>query len=127
MLDATASESWQHYTIRAPISACRLRHDDLKRLYELIDERRKQEANEILRALIKQANESAEAFEQRELRVRRSLVTIVSIAAPDGEAVTGNASDFFDSATIPEHIQSVLIDTANAPKAAINLTPNNRI
>lgn len=127
MPEAPGTSSWRHYTIGSPILACLLVRDDLKRLFDIIDEKRKEEAQQILTALTKLPTEDDDQFEARKKRVRDALVTLVSITAPDGEMVTGNTRDFFDSVAIPERVQSVVIDTSNAPKAALNFAPTNNV
>lgn len=121
-----STTSWRHYTIRWPISTCSIQQSDLKRLYDTIDEKQREEAKELLAMLSQLPNESIEQFEQRKTNVQKSLVTLVSIAAPDGETVTGNTRDIFESAAVPERIQSILIDTSSGPRS-LNFVPRNRV
>lgn len=125
MSDASSgTASWRHYAIRAPISACLIQQEDLKRLYDIISEKQQEEATKILGLLVKQVSETDAQFEQRKVNVRNVYVTLVTINAPNGEAVTGNTRAVFDSASVPERIVSVLIDTANGPKS-LGITPPN--
>jgi hypothetical protein len=119
-----AKVSWRHYSIRSPISACLIRQADLKRLYEIISEKQDEESAHWLGLLAKQPNETSEQFEQRKINVKIAFVTLVSVAGPNGETVTGNSSDIFDSSMLPERIQTILMNTANGPKA-LNILPNN--
>jgi hypothetical protein len=119
-------EAWRNYTKRVAMSACRLRAGDLKRLYQLINEKQIEAGNSVVAAFWKTEEESREQFEGRCKRAKDAFITTVQITGANAEVVTGHGESFFDSGLLPERIVSIEYDTAFSPKAQLNLIPNDR-
>lgn len=116
-------EAWRNYTTKVPIAAFRMKRDDLKRLYQIINNKQVEYRDKLLGNLFKVPPESDEGFAERKLKVHDAFVTSVSVTGLDGEIVTGNNEAFFESPNVPEQLRSVFISTKSVPQAMINLTP----
>jgi hypothetical protein len=110
-----ATKAWRNFDTTWPIVACRMRRDDLKRLYTLINERQVEYGKIVLAALIQTHDETVEQFQQRRQRVSQAFVTTVSATGTDGEVVTGQGEDFLNSVNIPEQIRTVFYSTETGP------------
>jgi hypothetical protein len=53
------------FTVSMPVRACRLRRDDLRNLYRIIQERQSEHRQTVLTQLVQLPTESAEQFEAR--------------------------------------------------------------
>src|SRR5271165_3917883 len=91
------------FTTTSPIRACRLRRDDLKRLYRII-------------------NDPLEQFQERRVRVANSFTTTVNVTGTNQEVVTGQQESFFDTTNIPDNILTVFYTTMAGP-AEMGLAP----
>jgi hypothetical protein len=67
------------FTTTSPIEACRLRRDDLARLYRIINERQIEYGQTLLNQLAQQPMESPEEFRARRIRVENEFITTVSV------------------------------------------------
>lgn len=117
---------WRNYSVKSPIGACVLNYEDVKRLFDIIEEKQQEQAQIIIAQLAKQQNEDDNQFVERRTRVIRSLVTTISMTGPNGETVMGNTRSLLDSAAVPERIVQIYFDTSTAPTALLKITPNNR-
>jgi hypothetical protein len=124
---STTPGDWRSFATRFPIAACRLTRDDLKVLYRLIDERQTVYREKIVAMQMRQSNETLEVFEERKKRVHGAHVTSVTIAAKNGELLTGNNEQIFDAVTYWPDTKSVFFSTQSVPKAVINRLPDDRI
>jgi hypothetical protein len=120
------NEAWRNYTKRVTISACRLRVEDLKRLYRLINEKQIEAGNGVVAGFWKTETETQEQFEARCTKARDAFITTMQIKGANAEIVTGHGESFFDSGLLPERIISIEYDTTFSPKAQLNFTPNER-
>lgn len=120
------NEAWRNYTKRVAVGACRLRVEDLKRLYRLINEKQVEAGKAVVSGFWKTENETQEQFEARCQQVTNAFITTVQIRGANAEVVTGHGEKFFDSGLLPEQIISIEYDTAFSPKAQLNFTPNDR-
>ena len=120
------NEAWRNYTKGVAISACKLRAGDLKRLYQLINEKHIEAGNSVVASCWKTEEESQEQFESRCQRTKDAFITTVQIKGANAEVVTGHGENFFDSGLLPERIISIEYDTAFSPKALLKFTPNDR-
>jgi len=124
--NANPPEPWRNYTKRVSMAACKLRTNDLKRLYRIINEKQMEVRNNVTSSLSQTANETLEQFQRRRDQTNNAFVTTVQIKGLNDEVVTGQGESFFDSALLPERIVSIEYDTAFSPKTQLNFTPNNR-
>jgi hypothetical protein len=122
-----APEEWRNFTTRFPITACRLKHDGLKRLYRIIDERQKEYRDKIGATLVQSPEESDERFLQRKTTVSSAFVVSVTIAAENGEHLTGNKEEIFDDINFPAKVRSVFYSTQSVPSAVLQHLPQDRI
>jgi hypothetical protein len=135
MADATPSnlvafnpnETWRGFTKRASIETCRLRGDDFKRLYRIINDKQIEYGERIVRGLFKREDETPEQFQLRYVTVKNAFITTVSITGMNGDVISGHGESFFDSPLIPERIKSILYDTSFSPNAQLNHTPTDRV
>jgi hypothetical protein len=105
------------FTTTSPIKACRLRRDDLVRLYRIINERQMEYGQIVLNQLAQQPAESPEQFQERRARVANAFVTTVNITGSNNEVVTGSGESFLASENIPENILTVYYTTTAGPNA----------
>jgi hypothetical protein len=116
-------EAWRNYSTNVPIAAFRMKRGDLKRLYQIINDKQVEYRYSLLGNLSKVPSESDEDFATRKKEVHDAFVTAASVTGINGESVHGNSEAFFDSPNIPEHIQSILISTKSVPQAVLNIIP----
>lgn len=119
MSDQGASEGWRAFRTTAPLKACRLPRDDLRRLYEIINERQVEYGKTVLAQLTCQPNESDEQFRERRARVERAFLTTVTVTGVNGEMVTGLGEEFLASANVPDRILTAFYSTATGPTVAL--------
>jgi hypothetical protein len=106
------------FTITAPIKACRLRRDDLVRLYTIINDRQVEYGQMLVnQVLAQQPTESREQFQERRARVQNAFVTTVNITGANNEIVTGSGETFLASRNIPDNILTVFYTTLAGPNA----------
>jgi hypothetical protein len=106
------------FTTTAPIKACRLRRDDLARLYRAINDRQIEYGQIfITQILAPQPQESPEQFQERQARVANAFVTTVSVTGSNNEVVIGSGEHFLASRNIPDNILSVFYSTITGPNA----------
>ncbi len=120
------NEAWRNYTKKVIISACRLRTEDLKRLYRIINEKQIEACRTVVSRFWKTEQETQRQFEDRCTVATNAFVTTVQVKGANAETVTGHGESFFDSGLLPEQIISIEYDTAWSPKAQLNFTPNDR-
>jgi len=120
------NEAWRNFTVTSPIRACKLRRDDLKRLYRLINEKQIEHRDRVIPRLSRGEQETAEAFNARVVQVRNAFITTVRITGANGQLVTGHGEAFFDSPLLPERIVSIMYDTSFGPSAILKYTPSDR-
>jgi hypothetical protein len=118
---------WRNFATQFPIAACHLMREDLKVLYRLINERQEVYRDKIVAMQTQQPDETPEGFEGRKKRVHGAYVTSVTIAAKNGELLTGNNEQIFDAITYWPDVKSVFFSTQSVPKAVINILPADRI
>src|SRR3984893_13785254 len=110
------------FTTTAPIKACRLRRDDLARLYRIINDRQIEYGQMfITQVLAQQPTESPEQFQERQARVLNAFVTTVSVTGSNTQIVIGSGENFLASQNIPDNILTVLYSTITGPNA-VNIT-----
>jgi hypothetical protein len=119
MSDHEHPRRWRNFSTTSPITACRLRRGDMKRLYGLINERQVEYGKTVLDQLAQQPNESPEQFNARKTSVARAFVTTVSVTGANGEVVTGDEEKFLDSINIPEKILTVFYSTVTGPSVVL--------
>jgi hypothetical protein len=78
------------FTVTSALTACRLRRDDLARLYRIINERQIESGQAVLNQLAPLPDESPEQFEARRARVTNAFVTTVNLTLANKEIVTGS-------------------------------------
>src|SRR6266849_5094460 len=106
------------FTTTSPIRACRLRRDDLKRLYRIIDDRQIEHRDSILNVFAQQPSETPAQFQERRTRVANSFTTTVNTTGnTSNEVVSGQGEEFSESATIPDSIKAVYYTTVAGPTA----------
>jgi hypothetical protein len=118
---------WRNFHTRVPIKACRLRSDDFKRLYRLIDQRQKEYRDKAVQLLFRQEKETEEEFVQKKKRITDAFVVSVTIAGENGELLTGNREEVFDELNLPSEIKSILYSTQSVPNAVLGHLPSDRI
>jgi hypothetical protein len=116
-------EAWRNYSTKVPIPAFRVKRDELKRLYQIINSKQLEYRNRMLATLVKTTSESDDEFEARKEKVHNAFVTSVTATGPNDETVTGNSDNFFDSSSFPEHLKSIFFSTQTVPQAVLNFTP----
>jgi len=116
-------EAWRNYSTKVPIAAFRIKRDELKRLYQIIHAKQIEYRDKVVATLSRMPSESNDDFEGRKRKVHDAFVTSVTVTGLDDEMVHGNAEDFFDSSTFPEHLRSILISTQSVPQAILNFNP----
>ena len=108
------------FTTTAPIKACRLRRDDLARLYSTINDRQIEAGRMFIdQFLVQQPAESPDQFQERRVRVENSFVTTVNITGANKEVVSGSGEHFLSSGNrnIPDKILTVFYTTIAGPGA----------
>jgi hypothetical protein len=113
------------FSKNVPIAACKLRAQDLKRLYQIINDKQLELGVRMVDLLRLMADETNEQFEQRRIRVRDAYVTAVIINGANGDVVTGHAGDIFDEPIMPDRIVSITYDTTFSPRTNINYVPTD--
>jgi hypothetical protein len=114
------------FTITSPIRACRLRRDDLKRLYRIFNERQIEHRDSFLPVIVQQPNETPEQFQERKARVANSFVVHANITGADNEIISGVGEHFLDSENIPDNILMFYL-TTTAGLNALGLTEQNQM
>jgi hypothetical protein len=110
------------FTTTSSINACRLRREDLLRLYRIINERQVEYGQLVVNFVTKLPEESPEQFHERRTRLASSFVTTVNVTGANGEVVSGSGESFVISDNIPEHILTVFYTTMEGPNT-IGITP----
>jgi hypothetical protein len=106
------------FTTSAPIKACRLRRDDLARLYRIINDRQIEYGQTFVnQVLAQQPSETPDQFHERQARVANSFVTTVNITGSNNEVVRGSGEHFLASENIPDNILTVFYTTIVGPNA----------
>lgn len=114
------------FTTNAPIKSCRLRREDLGRLYKIINDRQIEYGQFFSQSILaKQPNESAEDFAARQARVLNAFVTTVNITGANNEIVSGSGEQFLASGNLPDKLLTVFFTTTAGPNA-LGITPQNR-
>lgn len=116
-------EAWRNYSTRVPIAAIRLKRSDLKRLYQIVNNKQMEYRDRILSGLSAHTSETKEDFSARYNSVHDAFVTSISVTGTNNEMVHGNSEAFLDSPNIPEQLRSVLISTTSVPQAVLHFTP----
>lgn len=112
-------EEWLNFSTTIPIPAFHLRRDDLKKLYNIINQKQLEVRDRMMSAIVQQATEAPEQFEERKKRVYNAFVTSIMFTGVYGERVHGNSQEFLDSHNIPERLTAVFISTSSVPQAII--------
>lgn len=123
---ANPNEGWRNYTKRVAIGACKLRADDLKRLYRRINEKQIEAGDRVVSRFWKTENETQEQFQNRCKQAKEAFITTVQIKGANAEVVTGHGESFFDSGLLPERIISIEYDTGFSPNALLKFMPVDR-
>ena len=106
------------FTTTAPIKACRLRRDDLARLYRIINDRQIAYGQMFVdQVLAQQPTESPEQFQERRSRVANAFVTNVNVTGSNNEIISGSGEHFLASENIPDNILTVFYTTIAGPNA----------
>jgi hypothetical protein len=105
------------FTTTSPIKACRLRRDDLARLYRIINERQVEYGQILLNQLAQQPEESPDQFEERRARVANAFITTVNLTGANNEIVSGSGEHFLASENIPDNILTVFYTTLAGPNS----------
>src|SRR5712691_10841559 len=116
------NETWRGFTKRAPIDTCRLRSDDFKRLYRIINEKQIEYGERIIKGLFQTEEETLEQFQRRYALVKNAFITTVTITGINSDVISGHGENFFDSPLIPEHIKSIFYDTSFSPNTQLQHT-----
>jgi hypothetical protein len=107
------------FTTTAPIKACRLRREDLGRLYRIINDRQIEYGQSFIKdVLAQQPDESPQQFQERQTRVLNAFVTAVHVTGANNEIVSGSGEHFLASENIPDKLLTVFYSTTAAPNAA---------
>jgi hypothetical protein len=107
------------FTTSAPIKACRLRREDLARLYRIINDRQIEYGQMFVTQVLAQLpTESPEQFKERSARVANAFVTTVNVTGSNNEIVSGSGEHFVASENIPDNILTVFYTTIAGPNAA---------
>jgi hypothetical protein len=114
-------EQWRNFSTKVPISAFRLNRGDLKRLYQMINDKQIEYGNRIISTLKKELQETDNDFALRKQKIQDAFITSVSVTGLNGEMLHGNSAAFLESANIPDRLRSVFISTKTIPKAVLNL------
>jgi hypothetical protein len=121
----TPAPSVRTFTTLAPIRACRLRRDDLARIYRIINERQIEYGQFFVSQVLTQhPSETSEQFQERQARVVNAFVTTVNITGFNKEIVSGSGEHFLASENIPENILPVYYTTVAGP-SAVGITGEN--
>ncbi|MGI0134319.1 MAG: hypothetical protein ACREBW_05120 [Candidatus Micrarchaeaceae archaeon] len=120
-------EQWRNFTTRVPITACRLRHDGLKRLYQIVNEKQKEYRDKVVSRLSQMQEETLDKFLERKRLVEEAFVTSVTITGTNGERLTANNEKIFDDINLPTSLKSVFYSTQSVPKAVLKHLPEDRI
>ena len=110
------------FTTTSSINACRLRREDLLRLYRIINERQVEYGQLVVNFVTQLAEETPEQFHERRARLANSFVTTVNVTGTNGEVVSGSGESFIMSDNIPEYILTVFYTTMEGPNT-IGITP----
>jgi hypothetical protein len=111
------STSVRTFTTSAPIKACRLRREDLARLYRIINDRQIEYGQMLLNQLAQQPHETEAQFQERRTRVANAFVTTVNVTGSNNEIVSGSGEHFLASENIPDRIVTVFYTTLAGPNA----------
>jgi hypothetical protein len=103
------------FTVSMPVRACRLRRDDLRNLYRIIQERQSEHRQTVLTQLVQLPTESAEQFEARRAKVANAFVTTVNITLANKEVITDSSEHFLASENLPDNIVTVYFTTIAGP------------
>jgi hypothetical protein len=123
----TTPAEWRNFGTRFPIAACRMKPEDMKALYRLIDDRQVLYRDKIVAVQSQQPYETPQGFEERRKKVQNAYVTSVTITMKNGELLTGNNREIFDAVAFWEQVRSVFFSTQSVPQAVLQAVPQDRI
>jgi hypothetical protein len=97
------SQPSRNFEWKAPIAACRLSRDDIKRLHKIIYDKQIEDRDHLVTNVLQQLpNETAEQLLARRVRVGDACMTTITVTGTNGEMITGHGESFLDSSIIPE-------------------------
>ena len=110
-----APEDWRNHSTKHPIAASRLKRDDLKRLYKIINDKQIEYRDRFMPILQRQPNEFLEVFEARKKRVFDLFVTSMTIHTSNDAVLHGNNETFLEETNFPDEIWSIFFSTSWYP------------
>lgn len=119
--------NWQNFTVQFPVPSSRLSRDDLKLLYQILDEKQKEYRDKTMGLLSRMENESERVFEQRKKSVFEAFVTSVTIRSENGASFSGNTDAVFDKSAFPKKVRSIFYSTQSVPEVVLKHTPLDRV
>lgn len=123
----TTPAEWRNFGTRFPITACRMKPEDMKALYRLIDDRQVLYRDKIVSIQFQQPSETPQGFEDRRKRVHDAYVTSVTVSMKNSELLTGNNRQIFDTVAFWGDVKSIFFSTQSVPQAVLNAIPQDRI
>lgn len=123
----SAPQDWRNFTTKFPIGSCRLKREDLKKIYRIINDRQKEYRDRILATLNQQEGESESELSRRREYVAEYFVLSVTVSADSGEVLTGNREEIFDDSNFPGRIKNIFYSTQSVPEAILKHVPQDRI
>jgi hypothetical protein len=118
---------WRNFGTRYPITACRLKPDDMEALYQIIDDRQIIYRDKIVAIQSQQPSETPDGFKQRQSRVYNAYVTSVMITMQNGEVINGDNRQVFGTVPFWGEVKSVFFSTQSVPQAVLSILPQDRI
>jgi hypothetical protein len=123
----TAPAPVRTFTTTVRIRACRLRREDLARVYRIINERQIQYGQSFVKDVLgQQPNESPEQFKERQFRVLHSFTITVNITGANNEIVSGSGAHFLASENIPDRLLTMYYTNIAGPNA-LGIALQNRV
>jgi hypothetical protein len=92
-----------------------------------MDAKQREYRDRLVGQLAPQPEEADGQFEKRKTNVVNAFVVSVTIAAKNGELLTGNREEIFDDLNFPSSPKSVFYSTQSVPNAVLNHVPQDRI
>jgi len=124
--EPTSPLPFRNFEWKVPLPACKLSRDDIKRLYQIIDEKQNEDRDYLINHILQiQPNESLENFNARKDRVRDACRTTITVTGTNGESIVGHGVDFLDSSIIPEKIAAIYFDTRSRFVALLTARPGH--
>lgn len=107
------------------IPSCSLTTDDLRRLYEVLEQKAREAADYQVATLQQLPGQTPEQFEQVKQNIRSSLALVVQVQGSTGEWTGSRTSEALLDSSLPDTVAAVTYDSAFLFRTQFNLHPQS--